>query len=72
MGVRVNEGGHDDAALRVNEFGFGVLCPQLCGRADFFDLCAVDHNAAVGQIGKRLRAGDELTVGENVHSVYLL
>ena len=72
VGVGVDEGGHDDAALCINELGFGVFCPQRCGRADLLDLRAVDHDAAVGQVGKRLRAGDELTVGENVHIFYLL
>ena len=72
VGVRIDERRHDHAALGINELCIGVFRLQIGGLADLLDLGAVDDHAAVGQIGRRLAAGDELAVCENVHDVDLL
>ena len=68
----VDERGHDDAALGIDELSLGVLGLQIGGFADFLDPSSVDDDAAVGQIATGGVTGDELTVCENIHDVDLL
>ena len=68
----VDESGHDDAALGIDKLGVRILFLQVAGGADFFDLGAVNHYAAVGQVGGVGTAGDQSTVCKNVHVGFLL
>ena len=66
--VRVDERGHDDAALGVDDLGTGIFCAQRRFLADFDDLRAFEGDGTVLVIALRARvAGDETTVGDKFH-----
>ena len=66
--VRVDERGHDDAALGVDDLGVGILCAQRRLFADFDDLRPLKGDRAVLVIPLRaFVAGDETTVGDKFH-----
>ena len=65
MGVGVDEGGHDDAALGVDELGVGVLLPQGGFFAHLHDPAALVGHSAVLVIALAVRVtGDESAVGD--------
>ena len=68
VGVRVDEGGHDDAALGVDDLGVGVLRAQGGLLADLGDLRALVGDRAVLVVAAALCvAGDETSVGDELH-----
>ena len=70
MRVRVDERGHDDAALGVDDLGTGIFCAQRRLFADFNDLRPLKGDRAVLVIALRVCvAGDETTVGDKFHNV---
>ena len=46
VGVRIDERGHDDVALGVDDFRLRIFCAQGCFFADFYDLRAFKDDAA--------------------------
>ena len=68
MRVRVDERGHDDAALGVDDLGTGILGAQRRFLADFDDLRPLKGDGAVLIIALCICvAGDETTVGDKFH-----
>ena len=68
MRVRVDERGHDDAALGVDDLGVGILGAKHRFLADFDDLRAFEGDGAVLVIALCICvAGDETTVGDKFH-----
>lgn len=68
VGVRVDEGGHDDAALGVDDLGVGVLRAQSGLLADLGDPRALVGDRAVFVVAAALCvAGDETSVGDELH-----
>ena len=68
MRVRVDERGHDDAALGVDDLDVGILGAKHRFLAYFDDLRPLKGDGAVLVIPLRARvAGDETTVGDKFH-----
>ena len=64
----VDERGHDDAALGVDDLGVGILGAKHRFLADFDDLRAFEGDGAVLITALRVCvAGDETTVGDKFH-----
>ena len=73
MRVRVDERGHDDTALGVDDLGVGVLGAKGGFLADFDDLRALVGDRAALKVALRACvAGDEPTVGDKFHKMLLL
>ena len=67
--MRVDECGHDDTALGVDELGAGILGAKHRFLAYFDDLRALKGDSAVLVIALRACvAGDETTVGDKFHN----
>ena len=65
MGMGVDESGHDNAALGVQDLRLGVLGPERGFLADFHDLRALVGHGAVLVVALALAVtGDESAVGE--------
>ena len=67
VGMGVDEGGHDDAALRVQEFCLGVFGPQLRGGTDLQNAAALYDHAAVLDVAPGGVPGDESSVCQKIH-----
>ena len=63
----VDEGGHDDHTLGVDEFRLGVFGLKGGGFPDLQDLGALHSYAAVFQIGQGAVPGDEFSVCDQIH-----
>ena len=73
MRVRVDERGHDDAALGVDSFRLRVLRRQSRFLADLDDFAALVDHGALFVVALRVGiAGNEPSVCENVHREFLL
>ena len=69
VGVGVDEGGHDDAALGVDDLRLRVFGSQSGFLADLHDLRALVGHRAVLVVALTLRvAGDEPSVGNKCHN----
>ena len=68
MGMGVDEGGHDDAALGVDDVGLGILGPQGALLAHLGDGGAlIGHGAVLVVALAILVAGDESSVDDQIH-----
>ena len=62
MGMGVDKGGHDDAALGVQQLGVGVFGPQRGLLAHLDNLRALEGHSALLEIGLRGIAGNQPAV----------